>query len=319
MLYELTYQNGEFQSDVNVSCCKYTANKARGFPRHCHPFFEIDYSIKGLRTVFINEKKVELPERSLFFVPVLAIHTTTNKQVHTENIIIQFSRELLYYNSKTLSKKANLVLSGKLLERCYIMPEEHEMINYYLQQLIDISPLHNVSDYDVENRILYNKGKMIYKNNFKIEQQDFHVDYNPHLEWKLNSLVLGLLGSLLDEGYLQIEECIGNEKDAVQIQQLLNILLTHPDKRFTLEEAAEISGMSYGHFSRVFKQMVGLNYVDYCNVIRIRYAEELLTNTDKSVTEISEVLNFGSINYFNRVFKEHNGYTPNQYRKMANS
>ena len=315
MLFEDTYQNGEFQSDVNVSCCKYNAEMASGFPRHCHSFFEMDFSIEGHRTAFINAKRIILPEKSLLFVPILSIHTTANEQPHTENLIVQFSRELLYYNSKTLSKKANLVFSGELLEKYYIMPEKHERIFFYLQQLIEISPIHYVSNDDVDNRIIYNK---IPKNDKTIPQKkDFYVEYTPKLEWKMNSLVLGLLGALLDEGYLKIEENLGDEIETVRIQQILNLLITHPESRPTLEEAAKIVCMSYSHFSRVFKQLLGLNYVDYCNVIRIRYAEELLTNTDKSVTEISEILNFGQINYFNRVFKKYNGYTPVKYRTIT--
>ena len=68
---------------------------------------------------------------------------------------------------------------------------------------------------------------------------------------------------------------------------------------------------------RAFKETIGYNYVDYCNLARIFRAEELLLNTDLSVTQIAEQLHFGTVSYFNRLFKKHTGQTPLQYRKIV--
>lgn len=74
MIYENDYQNREELRAVNVSICHYKAEQARGFPLHCHSFYEFDYSIAGERIALLNGNKIRLPEGSLFFVPLLSPH-----------------------------------------------------------------------------------------------------------------------------------------------------------------------------------------------------------------------------------------------------
>lgn len=142
----------------------------------------------------------------------------------------------------------------------------------------------------------------------------FTIQYEPKFEFQLNALVLLVLSELLEQGNLIIKKNMGNVSEAIKIQPILNRLISHPEEKIGLEEAARISCMSYSNFCRVFKQQIGVNYIDYCNIMRVRRAEELLIETDLSITQISDMLNFGTINYFNRLFKKYNGSTPYQYR-----
>ena len=51
--------------------------------------------------------------------------------------------------------------------------------------------------------------------------------------------------------------------------------------------------------------------------VLIQKAINLLENTTATVERISEGLGFSSTNYFRKVFKEHTGTSPRQYRKNA--
>ena len=137
------------------------------------------------------------------------------------------------------------------------------------------------------------------------------------MEWKINGLTMKLITLLLEHGYLEIVENIEDTMGVICMQPVLDILITQPETRLSLQEAAEIACMSYSNFSRTFKQLIGYSYVDYCNIMRVQRAKELLLSSKLSVTEIAHQLNFGSINYFNRVFKKFNGDTPLQYRKKT--
>ena len=48
--------------------------------------------------------------------------------------------------------------------------------------------------------------------------------------------------------------------------------------------------------------------------IKMEYAADLLKNSNKSVTEIIEEINYSSISYFNHTFKNTFGVTPTQMR-----
>ena len=316
MIYENNYQNNEALNEVNVSCCRYQTEQAHGFPPHCHSFFELEYSIKGDRLAYLNGKRFSLPEGCLYFVPLLAVHSTTNIASFTENIIIQFNRDFLYANAKSMSRKAVIMPAGELFDKGYSIPEKGGRLEACLRRLAQACPLHRVSDLDVEERIIEDKvpkGKIPVKGHPGFT---FTFAYTPPVEWKINGLTMELISLLFERQYLRVEADMGNSMDTVRIQPVLNLLITQPEIQMDLHQAAEIACMSYSNFSRTFKQLIGHNYVDYCNIARVRRAEEMLGASAKiSVTEISQQLNFGCINYFNRIFKKYNGDTPSHYRK----
>jgi len=80
----------------------------------------------------------------------------------------------------------------------------------------------------------------------------------------------------MEMGDLVIEKNIGNIKKFKNIQTVLNKLITHPEEKLSMEEAARMTFMSYSCFSRTFAQIIGRSYVDYCNETRVHRAEELL-------------------------------------------
>ena len=115
---------------------------------------------------------------------------------------------------------------------------------------------------------------------------------------------LFLLSCLFDDGLIRPEYTDTLPVCLEEMQVLINRLVTHPEEKLSMEEAAVCTHMSYSNFCRSFKLILGCSYVDFCNMIRVRQAQELLQNSRKSVTEISALLNFGSVSYFNRIFKK---------------
>ncbi len=100
-------------------------------------------------------------------------------------------------------------------------------------------------------------------------------------------------------------------------QELLSYMEAHLQENITLESAAGQLGFSTSHFSRVFKKLTGINFVQYLNMIRVERAVEQLKNTNKKITEICLNCGFTNIRTFNRVFKEVTGHTPTQFAQNA--
>ncbi|MFV0470909.1 MAG: helix-turn-helix transcriptional regulator, partial [Paludibacteraceae bacterium] len=48
--------------------------------------------------------------------------------------------------------------------------------------------------------------------------------------------------------------------------------------------------------------------------VRLKRAAQLLKDSNYNVSEISDLVGFNSIKYFNKYFKEEFGITPTQYR-----
>ncbi|CAE6948293.1 transcriptional regulator [Vibrio sp. B1FLJ16] len=58
-------------------------------------------------------------------------------------------------------------------------------------------------------------------------------------------------------------------------------------------------------------------FTDIFNKVRLDKAVKLLTETNKSMNEISELTRFSSQSVFSRFFRTHTNMSPNQYRKQA--
>ena len=60
-----------------------------------------------------------------------------------------------------------------------------------------------------------------------------------------------------------------------------------------------------------------MSYSAYVQHIRLEHAEKLLLSTDKSITEIAEMIGYHNKGFFYRIFKEKYGVTPKEYREES--
>ncbi len=71
--------------------------------------------------------------------------------------------------------------------------------------------------------------------------------------------------------------------------------------------------LSRSHFSKLFKQVTGVGLSEYINITRITAAQNLLSKSELSVTEVASRCGFNDSNYFAAVFKKIKGITPKKY------
>lgn len=87
---------------------------------------------------------------------------------------------------------------------------------------------------------------------------------------------------------------------------------SNPD--LSINELATISGMSEGHFRRVFKNVYSVSPMQYIKNIRINYAKNLLILKEYSISEIAQLSGFTNSFYFCKRFKTETDMTPSEYR-----
>lgn len=79
------------------------------------------------------------------------------------------------------------------------------------------------------------------------------------------------------------------------------------------DELAQLVYISPAHFSRCFKEIMGVSYKDYLTEIRMQQAIKMLA-TQMKVTEIANRVGYQNNNRFNINFRQYTGYTPTEYR-----
>ncbi|MBD2844088.1 AraC family transcriptional regulator [Paenibacillus sp. IB182496] len=88
----------------------------------------------------------------------------------------------------------------------------------------------------------------------------------------------------------------------------------HYGDELGIEEFARQLGMSPGHFSRSFKEVVGEKYIDYVTRRRIEAAKELLRETELKLDDIAAEVGYLGRHAFIRAFRKLEGVTPGKYR-----
>lgn len=84
--------------------------------------------------------------------------------------------------------------------------------------------------------------------------------------------------------------------------------------QISLEELIELVHYNKTSLLQRFREVYGTTPRNYIIQIRLQKAKELLTDTDYSISEISDQVGFTSVHYFSRFFKEKEKYSPLEYR-----
>ncbi|MGG6237474.1 helix-turn-helix domain-containing protein [Nodosilinea sp. AN01ver1] len=99
-----------------------------------------------------------------------------------------------------------------------------------------------------------------------------------------------------------------------QLRQVLDYLDAHLATEITLATLAELVDISPFHFSRLFKQSLGVSPYQYLLQQRIERAKRLLKQTDQPITTIALACGFNSHSHLGRKFRQLTGMTPKTFR-----
>ncbi|ARS51156.1 AraC family transcriptional regulator [Ectopseudomonas mendocina] len=110
---------------------------------------------------------------------------------------------------------------------------------------------------------------------------------------------------------------LGDEQHVERINRAVDYIFQHYAQDLCQEEVAEHLGMTPSYFSRFFKQATGRGFVEFVNRLRVSKSCELLSKSEKPVTEVCFESGFSNISNFNRRFQQLKGMTPSRYRKLV--
>ena len=81
-----------------------------------------------------------------------------------------------------------------------------------------------------------------------------------------------------------------------------------------MEKLARELNVGYSHLRLIFKRRTGMTLKQYHLQVRLQKAQNLLSNTTKTVKEIAELLGFESPYHLSKQFKARIGVAPSQWR-----
>ena len=156
------------------------------------------------------------------------------------------------------------------------------------------------------------KGKM----QAQIGEKLLHIESkNRFLQWMELMMCLYEM-SVSDEYELINQAAIVNY--SLHDQSIINLVfeysMQHFQQKIRLSEVASLTHRSTSAFCHFFRKSTKKSYVRFLTEIRIAHACKLLTDTQKSVTEICYESGFHNWANFSKHFKKYCGMSPNNYR-----
>lgn len=90
-------------------------------------------------------------------------------------------------------------------------------------------------------------------------------------------------------------------------------------ENITLDTLAQLTHMSKYYLVHAFSKYMGISPINYLIEKRVEESKNLLSSTNYSISQISDIIGFSSQSYFSQVFKREAGETPGEYRKRVKS
>lgn len=135
-----------------------------------------------------------------------------------------------------------------------------------------------------------------------------------HKNYGYKEVCLGLARKL----FVKVRRSI-SEGELFAVPKELSYAIQYINRNYrenmSLEEYAQMCGMSKFHFLREFKRIVGRPPLKYRCEIRLAHAKDMLKFTSDTVNKIADALGFSSPEYFSETFKKAQGVSPAEYRK----
>lgn len=100
-----------------------------------------------------------------------------------------------------------------------------------------------------------------------------------------------------------------------KIHQIKQYIMDHSHEDISLDALAQKVELSPIYLSKMFKEKLGFNYIDFLTSCRINKAKKLLGDPKKSLKEIAFEIGYHEPNYFSKVFKKMNDVSPKEYRR----
>ncbi|WP_372630152.1 helix-turn-helix domain-containing protein [Cohnella sp.] len=264
----------------------YLNHEAENYPVHWHTAAEIIMPLDNFYTAIVNDTAYELQCGDILVIPPGELHEIVAPETG-ERMIMQFDFSLLY-NLRGFDSTFHL------LRPCYLV--EAEKSGEFGQSL---------------RRLL-------------LMLKDEYFSSSLLKEASAYALLIQffvLIGRNLMNGEFKASPSKGRNyhKNIDTLLKVCNYMNEHCTEDIQVEDLAKLTGFSKFHFTRLFKQYIGMSYYDYLNQHRIIHAEKLLIDPNLSVTEVAMRSGFGSLATFNRAFKAYKKSTPTQYKQLHNN
>lgn len=230
------------------------------------------------------------------------------------------TEKALHYNDITEDKNSlythGIIKAQEVELLKYVENGQLTKIQETYAQLMDQVKHLAVAEVDVKN-IIIELMVMVTSLCYRHQLNESEANYASYLSEIKQMDALNELENWTLRRMLYVSEIIESKRNS----HVSNIILrakTYIDENYEhdigLNDVSKEVAISPQYFSTVFKEELGVNFVEYLRNKRVAVAKELLRSKKYSVKEICYKIGYNDPNYFSRLFKKLVGVSPTEFK-----
>src|SRR4051812_10084014 len=104
------------------------------------------------------------------------------------------------------------------------------------------------------------------------------------------------------------------EAHQLMVERVISYMRAHLDELLTLDHLAGVGRASKFHLVRIFEEISGASPHQFLTWLRLRRAQELLLNSNRSIMDVCLEVGYSSHGSFSRIFSCFVGISPTAFR-----
>lgn len=279
-------------SDITIKSD--TSFEFNNSPLHSHDYYELTFVESGSYDIAIEDKKYSLSTGDLLLLNRNTKHSELNNFSHSTNVYLSFEEK---YFEDYIDHFGNLFVKNGIIDKFIKNNACKDFLNN--KDYILFKP---IGDYSEVQRTFDEIEKVM-------------RERPPYMQAEISYLIGKLFSEIEDEKiYKKTYVDLGNFPN-LKIAESVNEIIEQTRGVVTREEIAKILGYSENHVYRTFKKIYGHSIKEHCQFEQIKYAAELLLQTQSSISEIAVIVGLENRTQFYKLFKDKYGCTPKEYRE----
>jgi len=246
--------------------------------KHYHPYYEVYYFMGDKMTFFLDNTVLSLEKNDIILVDKLIYHKT-------------------FYDLNLDCTRMNIAFDNAFLDEFNLSELQKNKI---------LCPFHQI------NRLRFkDQNTRSYFHNLLFSVHK-HTLSNQFGKVALLTFLNEISDRIADSEPLTERDLISGTN--VVVSQIIDYINTNYHDKIDLELLSDKFHISKYHLCRIFKQVAGMGFSSFVITKRLKEAELLIKNTDKTIIDICEECGFGSMSNFIYQFEKCYHLSPKEFR-----
>lgn len=113
-----------------------------------------------------------------------------------------------------------------------------------------------------------------------------------------------------------VSAVIEQDRHCKPVTDTLFYIQKNYSKEISLNQLADLTGLTPSYFSALFKKEMGITISNYLINYRLDIAQNKLQTTQLPISEIADAVGYPDVKYFSRIFKKKTNLTPSKFRQL---